>query len=251
MAPRSALRPPPTTLESQSFSLGVTQIIPLRKSSSPTRTKSCNMPPPFRIACSGAARAISRRNCHTFTFNQSTKTSVVISQRLGQDASKTQLPRNSTSSSISIATKTSHSVRIFSTTSALSKKKGKDKSSNAATESASAGGAAGGEDPFDFSQLSNGIQDAVSRLKEDMSKLRVGGRLNPELIENVRVSLKSDSKHRETVKLSELAQVIPKGGRTITILIGEEDVCFLLLPLYSPFIDSSYSFWFSRGLIVQ
>lgn len=180
------------------------------------------MSPPLRIACSSAARAIGRRYCHTVTFNQSTKTAIDVS-RFGRDTNKCQLPLNSTS--ITLTTKTSHSVRIFSTTSALSKKKGKDKSSNAASESVSAGGATGGENPFDFTQLTNGIQDAVFRLKEDLSKLRVGGRLNPEHIENVRVSLKSGTGKKETVKLSELAQIIPKGGRMITILITEEEVC--------------------------
>ncbi|EEP76618.1 predicted protein [Uncinocarpus reesii 1704] len=117
--------------------------------------------------------------------------------------------------------RTLRNTRLFSTTPAVSKKK-KDKSSRAAEES-SAGSSAGAEDPLDFSSLTNGIQDAVSRLKEDISKLRPGGRLNPELIENVRVTVKSGSTGKESVKLNELAQVIPKGGRTITILLGEED----------------------------
>lgn len=40
---------------------------------------------------------------------------------------------------------------------------------------------------------------------------------------------KGDGKgSKETVKLGELAQVIPKGGRMLTILVGEEEV-------YTPF----------------
>ncbi|KAI9367424.1 hypothetical protein BJX61DRAFT_547502, partial [Aspergillus egyptiacus] len=76
------------------------------------------------------------------------------------------------------------------------------------------------EDPLDLSQLENGIASAISRLKDELSKLRVGGRLNPEAIEGLRVQLSKDGK--ETAKLGELAQVVPKGGRMVTVLVSEE-----------------------------
>ena len=63
----------------------------------------------------------------------------------------------------------------------------------------------------------------MERLKNDLSKLRAGGRFNPEVVENLRVQLeKGNSK---TIKLSDVAQVIPK-GRTVQILVGEKDVSY-------------------------
>lgn len=81
------------------------------------------------------------------------------------------------------------------------------------------------DDPFDFSTLDEGIRKALEKLKNDLSKLRTGGRFNPEVLENLRVHLSKDSKHSE--RLGDLAQVLPKGGRSLMILVGEKDVSFL------------------------
>lgn len=78
------------------------------------------------------------------------------------------------------------------------------------------------EDPLDFSKLQNGIATAVSRLKDDLSKFRAGGRFNTATLESLRVHLSNDSK--ESVRLGDLAQVVPRGGRTVTILATEDDV---------------------------
>ncbi|KAH8813174.1 putative ribosome-recycling factor, mitochondrial, partial [Xylogone sp. PMI_703] len=77
------------------------------------------------------------------------------------------------------------------------------------------------DDPYDFSALEAGITKVIEKLKNDLAKLRTGGRFNPELLENVRVHLTKDSK--STIKLGELAQVLPKGGRMVTVLVGEKD----------------------------
>ncbi|KAJ5779051.1 hypothetical protein N7457_006771 [Penicillium paradoxum] len=92
------------------------------------------------------------------------------------------------------------------------------------------------EDPFDLSQLHHGISTAVARLKDDLSKLRAGGRFNTAILESLRVHLSKDS--RESVKLGDLAQVVPKGGRMVTILAAEEDH---LKPLTSAIISSNLS----------
>ena len=78
------------------------------------------------------------------------------------------------------------------------------------------------EDPFDLSQLHNGISAAINRLKDDLSKLRAGGRFNTTVLEGLRVQLSKDSK--DLIKLGDLAQVIPKGGRMVTLLAAEENV---------------------------
>lgn len=77
------------------------------------------------------------------------------------------------------------------------------------------------DDPFEFSTLEGDIANTIERLKNDLSKLRAGGRFNPEVVENLRVQADKDGKH--TAKLNDLAQVIPK-GRTVQILVGEQDV---------------------------
>jgi len=77
---------------------------------------------------------------------------------------------------------------------------------------------------FDFSPLETKILEAIERLTHDLSKLRAGGRFNPENLETLKVSLgKAGSK--ENVKLGDLAQVIPR-GRNISVVVGDVDVWF-------------------------
>ncbi|KAB8230137.1 ribosome-recycling factor [Aspergillus alliaceus] len=125
----------------------------------------------------------------------------------------------------------------FSTSPLFYKKKDKSKSSSTSSlEERLFKSGVVSEDPYDFTQLHDGIADAVSRLKDDLSKLRVGGRLNTEAIEALRVQLSKSSK--ETVKLGELAQVVPKGGRMVTVLASEEDH---IKPIISAIVSSGLS----------
>lgn len=112
-------------------------------------------------------------------------------------------------------------TRSFSTTSQLSKK-GNKAAKAAATESASPppSKSAPADDPLDFTILEAEIASSLEVLKTDLSKLRTGGRFNPELLENLRVQ--PDKNSNETVKLNDLAQVIPK-GRTVQILVSEKE----------------------------
>lgn len=135
-----------------------------------------------------------------------------------------------------------YNKRAFSNTHILYKKKDKAKKGAASEQSdddqpsKSTGGGGGGgapEDPSDLSQLQNDVAASISRLKDDLSKLRAGGRLNTEVIEEFRVHLSKASK--DTVKLGELAQVVPKGGRMVTVLAAEEDVRFFFSLLF-PYI---------------
>jgi hypothetical protein len=77
-------------------------------------------------------------------------------------------------------------------------------------------------DPYDFSELEGSIQKALDRLRNTLAKLRGGGRFNPEVLEALRVTLGKGSK--ETVKLGDLAQVVPRGGRTIAVMVGDASV---------------------------
>lgn len=82
------------------------------------------------------------------------------------------------------------------------------------------------DNPYDLSRVESGIANAVSRLKDNLSKLRAGGRFNTDIVENLPVHLKKGSK--ESVKLGELAQVVPKSGRMTTVLVSEEEVRIFL-----------------------
>ena len=122
----------------------------------------------------------------------------------------------------------SNCCRDFTQTSILSKKKGKsDREKDEAAEPVQSGGV---DDPFDYSSLETGILKALEKLKNDLSKLRTGGRFNPEQLENVKVHLRKESK--DSIKLGELAQVLPKGGRSLMVLVGEKDVGLEFLTLY-------------------
>ncbi|KAK1141922.1 Heat shock protein ssb1 [Aspergillus melleus] len=110
----------------------------------------------------------------------------------------------------------------FSSTPLLLKKKDRGKSNSAAEPEGNPSKlAATPDDPSDLSQLQEGIVAAVSRLKDELSKLRMGGRLGTDAIESLRVQVSKGSK--EKVKLGDLAQVFPKSGRLVAILVSEED----------------------------
>lgn len=110
--------------------------------------------------------------------------------------------------------------RTFVSSPALHKKKDKAKQTTSPEPDRNVN--AKSEDPFDLTQLESGISTAVSRLKDDLSKLRAGGRFNTTSLETLRVSLSKDS--NDTVRLGDVAQIVPKGGRMVTILVGEEEV---------------------------
>ncbi|KAI6952317.1 hypothetical protein KC355_g13999 [Hortaea werneckii] len=112
------------------------------------------------------------------------------------------------------------SVCQFSVSACLYKKGGKAAREEKQAAAKDSGKDAGGDDPFDFSTLEADIAAITERLKNDLSKLRAGGRFNPEVLEALRVQ--PDKSSKETVKLNDVAQVIPK-GRSIQILVGEKD----------------------------
>jgi Ribosome recycling factor. len=112
--------------------------------------------------------------------------------------------------------------REFANSPALYKKKDKTKKASGSASEPEKSSSTPSEDPFDLSQLHNGISTAIARLKDDLSKLRAGGRFNTTVLESLRVQLSKDSK--DSAKLGDLAQVVPKGGRMVTLLAAEEDV---------------------------
>ncbi|TGO36524.1 hypothetical protein BHYA_0122g00170 [Botrytis hyacinthi] len=118
----------------------------------------------------------------------------------------------------------SSSLQFQFTPTLLKKKdKGNKNSSSESDDSSSTSSSSAAEDndPFDFSTLQAGIDKSLEKLKNDLGKLRTGGRFNPEVLEGLRVKLGKDAK--ESFRLGDLAQVMPKGGRSVLVLVGEKD----------------------------
>ncbi|KAJ5612422.1 hypothetical protein N7510_005616 [Penicillium lagena] len=125
--------------------------------------------------------------------------------------------------------------RSFTHSPALYKKKDKPKRS-APPEPESTSNDSPSDDPFDLSQLHTGIAAAAARLKDDLSKLRAGGRFNTTTLEGLRVHLSKE--RNDSVRLGDLAQVVPKGGRTVTVLAADEDH---IKPITSAIVSSTLS----------
>ena len=116
-------------------------------------------------------------------------------------------------------------VRCISSTPVLYKKGGKANMSHTRTDSSPP--VTPTDEAFDFSTLESGILKALEKLTHDLSQLRSGGRFNPDVVENLKVQLgKAGSK--ETVRLKDLAQVVPK-GRLLNVIVGEKEVSFRTL----------------------
>ncbi|CAE6995439.1 hypothetical protein P3342_000114 [Pyrenophora teres f. teres] len=119
----------------------------------------------------------------------------------------------------------SHIVRNFSISTQLQKKAGKANKAHARTDSTPPVGTV--EEPtatdkaYDVSELEASILKALEKLTHDLSQLRSGGRLNPDIVENLKVQLGTASHGKESVRLRDIAQVVPR-GRVLNVICGEE-----------------------------
>ncbi|CAI6323411.1 unnamed protein product [Periconia digitata] len=119
----------------------------------------------------------------------------------------------------------------FSTSQSLQKKAGKANKAQARSDSSPPVGKRGAptsvDTAFDLSHLESQILKAIEKLTHDLSQLRAGGRLNPEVVEGLKVQLGVAGKEgtgKETVRLGDLAQVVPR-GRVLNVICGEAEVC--------------------------
>ncbi|KAK9777462.1 putative Ribosome recycling factor domain-containing protein [Seiridium cardinale] len=105
------------------------------------------------------------------------------------------------------------------------KSKGGDHSASASASASSASSSQhptpNPEEPLDFADVQSRLAKASESPLETLKKLKTGGRFNPDLIGAVRVQ--PDKQDGASYPLRELAQVVPKGGRTISILVHEAD----------------------------
>ena len=77
--------------------------------------------------------------------------------------------------------------------------------------------------PLDVTSLKAKVDEAIEKLRTDLSKLRGGGRFDFAVVEQLRVQPQKGVKG--TVKLGTLAQVIPK-SRFLNVVVGDPEVFF-------------------------
>ena len=109
----------------------------------------------------------------------------------------------------------------------MQKKAGKANKSHARTDSSPPVNKAGIPTPtdeaYDVSGLEAQILKAIEKLTHELSQLRSGGKLNPDIVESLKVQLGTAGHGKETVRLGDIAQVVPR-GRVLNVICGEEGV---------------------------
>ncbi|ORY55443.1 ribosome recycling factor domain-containing protein, partial [Pseudomassariella vexata] len=76
------------------------------------------------------------------------------------------------------------------------------------------------EDPLDFADVRSRLTKHDEQAQDLLKKLKSGGRFNPDMIGALKVQ--PDRKEPVAYPLRELAQIVPRGGRTISLLVHEE-----------------------------
>ncbi|KAI0410179.1 ribosome recycling factor [Xylaria palmicola] len=107
-------------------------------------------------------------------------------------------------------------------------------SSNSGEKSGSSGGGSGGgggadegskhpqpspEEPLDFADVESRLQRHEGHFQAALKKLQTGGRFDPDALGALRVTV--DRRAEEAYPLRELAQVVPRGGRAVSLLVHE------------------------------
>jgi ribosome recycling factor len=119
-------------------------------------------------------------------------------------------------------------MRSFSISTQLQKKAGKANKAHARTDSSppvsSPGPLTPTDEAYDVSGLEAQILQALEKLTHDLSQLRSGGKMNPDIVESLKVQLGTAGQGKESVRLGDIAQVVPR-GRVLNVICGEEAVC--------------------------
>ena len=133
------------------------------------------------------------RSCQSSTLNRSNRT-----------------PRERNLKSPSRTTSLTYTSCSFSTTTCLQKKGGKAarEEKQAATKSKDSKDAST-DDPFDFSALEADITNTIERLKNDLSKLRAGGRFNPEVQRDIITGLGIDGCSHHQLSFNRTSLYLP------------------------------------------
>ncbi|KAI0872627.1 ribosome recycling factor [Hypoxylon argillaceum] len=131
-----------------------------------------------------------------------------------------------------------HSTRAFHTSPAVHKSKkkedaGRGKSNGKHAESSSSSSSSASdstedgpkhpqpnpEEPLDFADVESRLTRHAEHFKAIFKKLHTGGRFDPDVVGALRVTV--DRKAGDAYPLRELAQVVPRGGRAVSLLAHE------------------------------
>ncbi|KAG9187399.1 hypothetical protein G6011_05270 [Alternaria panax] len=119
----------------------------------------------------------------------------------------------------------SRAARSFSVSTQLQKKAGKANKAYARTDSAppvnNLGPLTPTDEAYDVSGLEAQILQALEKLTHDLGQLRSGGKTNPDIVESLKVQLGTAGQGKESVRLGDIAQVVPR-GRVLNVICGEE-----------------------------
>jgi ribosome recycling factor len=74
-----------------------------------------------------------------------------------------------------------------------------------------------------MSGLESQVLKAIEKLTHELSQLRSGGKMNPDIVESLKVQLGTAGHGKESVRLGDNAQVVPR-GRVLNVVCGEEAV---------------------------
>ncbi|KAH7320174.1 ribosome recycling factor domain-containing protein [Stachybotrys elegans] len=96
-------------------------------------------------------------------------------------------------------------------------------SSPPSSSSSSKGPAADPENPLDFSSVTAAFAPIDAHFKSQLQALLHGGRFNPASLGALPVNIKDDDGQMVAFPLRELAQVVPRGGRTISLLLNDRE----------------------------
>jgi len=77
------------------------------------------------------------------------------------------------------------------------------------------------EEPLDFADVESRLRKHAEHFKAGFKKLHAGGRFDPDAIGAIRVTV--DKKEGLVYPLHELAQVVPRGGRAVSLLVHDKE----------------------------
>ncbi|KAI0549681.1 ribosome recycling factor [Xylaria curta] len=75
------------------------------------------------------------------------------------------------------------------------------------------------DEPLDFADVESRLQKHAEHFNSLLKKVRTGGRFDPDVVGALEVTV--DKKTGEVYPLRELAQVVPRGGRAVSLLVHE------------------------------
>ncbi|OAQ66945.1 ribosome recycling factor domain-containing protein [Pochonia chlamydosporia 170] len=79
------------------------------------------------------------------------------------------------------------------------------------------------ENPLDFTALLASLTPHDTHFKAQLQTILHGGRFNPSSLGALSIPIKSPAGETETFPLRELAQVVPRSGRTISLLVNDRE----------------------------